>query len=67
MFTGKIKSWNSARGFGFIAPDDGKPDVFAHIKNVNFNAEPAPGLCVRYDIVCDDRSGRDRADRIRLA
>lgn len=42
-FDGTLKSWNEAKGFGFIEPDQGGQDIFIHIKAFK-------GLRVRPDV-----------------
>ena len=68
MANGTVKWFNTTKGFGFIAPDDGGKDVFVHISAVE--RAGLTGLAdnqkVTFDIE-DGRDGRSSAANIALA
>jgi CspA family cold shock protein len=64
--SGTVKWFNAARGFGFIAPDDGGNDIFVHIKAVEkagFSGL-AEGAKVAFDVV--DNRGKQAAENLRV-
>lgn len=65
--TGRLESWNDARGFGFIAPQGGGERVFVHINSLTRIAtRPRVGDVVHFDIG-PGRDGRPAARRARIA
>jgi len=66
MAVGTVKFFNSAKGFGFIAPEDGSKDVFVHISAVERSGLRglADGQKVTFDLE-RDRQGRDAATNLR--
>ncbi len=52
MATCTVKWFNDAKGFGFVTPDDGSEDLFAHFSSINMNGFKTltEGQKVRFDI-----------------
>lgn len=52
MATGKVKWFNEAKGFGFITPDNGGADLFAHYTQIQSNGFKTlqEGQNVRFEI-----------------
>ena len=55
MPIGTVKFFNTNKGFGFIQPDEGGPDVFVHISAVEKAGMRtlAEGQKVSYDVVSE--------------
>lgn len=49
---GKVKWFNEAKGYGFIAPDDGSKDVFVHYSGILGDGFKtlAEGQAVSFDV-----------------
>jgi CspA family cold shock protein len=54
---GKVKMFNTARGFGFITGDDGK-DVYVNVSEIQGGAVLAVGDVVEYDVESGERGPR---------
>ncbi len=62
---GQLRSWDDQKGFGFIRPERGDGDVFAHISAMRGVRRPVQGDRVLY-LSEADATGRLRATHIRL-
>ncbi len=53
MSTGQVKWFNNAKGFGFILPDDGGSDLFAHYSSIGMEGYKTlkAGQMVSFDVV----------------
>jgi cold shock protein len=55
-------------GFGFIIPDNGGPDMFLHVRDLQEGYNPddlAEGVVVEYE-VGEGRDGRQKAINVRI-
>jgi CspA family cold shock protein len=66
MTIGTVKWFNGQKGFGFIAPEGGGPDVFVHISAVERAGLTSlnEGQKVSFEVEKDSRSGKMSAGQL---
>ena len=67
MRTGKVKWFNSTKGYGFIEPGDGGDDIFVHISAVERSGLTTlnENEAVNFEIE-EAKDGRTRASKVVL-
>ena len=66
MATGIIKKWIDDKGFGFVKPDGGQPDIFCHAKAWPIGVSPTEGMRITFEIANDSRSGKTQAVNVQM-
>jgi cold shock protein len=67
MPTGRVKWFDTKKGYGFIVPDDGGKDMFVHITAVQKAGYTnlVPGVRVSYELR-PDREGNPTAESLKI-
>ena len=67
MTTRTVKFFNTDRGFGFITPEGGGPDVFVHISALEAAGirSVSEGDRLSFDAVMDQRRGKTNAQNVK--
>jgi cold shock protein len=66
MATGTVKWFNGQKGYGFIQPDAGGPDIFVHITAVERSGmgQLNDGQKIQYELTQDRKTGKSSADQL---
>ena len=69
MTIGTVKWFNPTKGFGFIQPDNGGPDVFVHVSAVERSSLGTlnEGQKLSFELERDQRSGKMSAGQLQAA
>jgi cold shock protein len=66
MATGIVKFFAQDKGFGFITPDNGGPDVFVHISAVGTGSPLQDGQKVSFEVGQDRKTGKSKAENVNI-
>ncbi len=68
MPTGTVKWFNNAKGYGFIVPEEGGEDLFAHFSAVNMDGYKtlSAGDQVQFEVIVGDK-GPQATDIVPIA
>ena len=68
MATGKVKWFNSTKGYGFIKPENSDNDVFVHISAVTAAGLTGldDGQLVSFDLEENPRNGKSSAVNLKI-
>ena len=67
MANGTVKWFNTTKGYGFIAPQDGGRDVFVHasaVERSDLNSL-VEGQTIAFEVEADRRTGKESAVNLR--
>ncbi len=69
MTMGTVKWFNETKGYGFIQPDNGGPDVFVHISAVEQAGMRGlvEGQKISFEVIADRRTGKSTAGMLKAA
>lgn len=69
MLNGTVKWFNTQKGYGFIQPEAGGPDVFVHITAVQRAGlrELREGDKIVYELITDRRTGKTSAGNLQVS
>ncbi|RDJ01486.1 cold-shock protein [Rhizobium grahamii] len=66
MATGTVKFFSGDKGFGFITPDNDGADVFVHVSALQYGSSLSEGQKVSYEVGQDRKTGKSKAENVRL-
>ncbi len=66
--TGTVKFFNKEKGFGFLAPEDGGPDVFVHVSTVQRAGIPylEDDMRLSFEVVADPKGRGQQAMSLQI-